>query len=313
MSDSNRYNGPSHLGYFGVLAAIVLACILVGGLTYLQGRETERRGSAPKSHQEAAKVQAKSICIGREPGSLFECVYGLIEASAQAAHDEQDLSAQQRAASSALVAAIISFLTLVVTGVGVWFVKGTLEATLKAVEDTRAATLEMQRANSIAREMGEAQTRCYIDLGEMTVGVNEDGQATIVAKVKNTGNTPARNLSWICEVNVGVSKTPPSALKPSYFGTVIPAASDYTLIPKKKAKIGNWETGMESRKGRISVYAIISWQDVFGQSWGAIYERAIPLPTTLGESVKARKIETPFWDCYQRLPDRNEYGDGTPD
>lgn len=313
MFSCDRCGRYPHLGYLGVLAAIVLASALVGYLTYLQGRETERRYYAPHAYQEAGKTQAQRACVGREPSIIFECVYDHVEASAQAAHDEQDLSAQQRAATSTMVAAMLSFLSLVVTGLGVWFVKRTLDATMKAVADTSAATLEMQRANVIAREMGEAQTRCYIDLGEMTVSVSADGHATVLAKVKNTGNTPAQHLSWRCEANIGKYKVPPGDLKPSNFGTAIPAASDYIPIPKKKINIGRWETGDEIQKGYISVYAIISWKDVFGQNWGAIYERAITLPTEFGESTKARKLEAPFWDCYHRLSSYDEDGNGNAD
>jgi len=74
------------------------------------------------------------------------------ETAYQTAHDEQDLSAQQRAASSALITAVLSFLALVLSGFGVWFVKKTLDATIAAVEDTGKATRAMERQNRLAED-----------------------------------------------------------------------------------------------------------------------------------------------------------------
>jgi hypothetical protein len=119
------------------------------GLGWLQGGETERRYQTPAAYEASAKRDAERVC-GTGPGA-FECIYEKVEATKEQASTEQDLSAQQRAANAALASAIISFATLVVTAVGVAFVKSTLDATWKAVEDTGDATQAMRESNEIAR------------------------------------------------------------------------------------------------------------------------------------------------------------------
>ncbi|MBT2186604.1 hypothetical protein KK488_06540 [Sphingobium sp. H33] len=118
------------------------------GLGWLQGSETERRYQTPAAYQASAKADAERVC-GAGPGA-FDCIYEKVEAAKEQASTEQDLSAQQRAANSALASAVISFLTLVVTAIGVVFVKSTLDATWKAVDDTGNATEAMLEANKIA-------------------------------------------------------------------------------------------------------------------------------------------------------------------
>lgn len=151
MSDGNRGQGNPHLGAYGVALAIVLCTIITGILSYSSGRESERRNHAPASYSRAAKQDAERACVGMDSGTAFECIYEKVEASQEQARGEQDLSAQQRAASAAMISAIIALLTLGATGMGVWYVKRTLDATLEAVKDTSKATVAMNDANEIAK------------------------------------------------------------------------------------------------------------------------------------------------------------------
>lgn len=152
MSGINRGVRTADLGGFGVLAAIVICCIIVGLLGYLQGQQTERDKQTSKTYAEAAQKDAQRACIGMQPGAAFECIYEKVESSNEQANADKDLTAQFRAADSALLSAVFAFLTLAISGLGVWYVKRTLDATLKAVEDTSEATEAMREANKIARE-----------------------------------------------------------------------------------------------------------------------------------------------------------------
>ncbi|MCZ4343506.1 hypothetical protein O4H52_17985 [Sphingomonadaceae bacterium G21617-S1] len=175
--------------------AIAFSCLLVGGLAYLQGRDSERRDNTPKAYEASAKKHAERTCVGMEPGAVFECVYDHVEASTQAAHDKQDLSAQQRAATSALASAVFALLTLGLSGLGVWYVKRTLDATLAAVEDTSEATKAMGEANDIARQSLSTTNRAWIEIaphkvGDIKMGADEI-RFSLTAKVTNIGNTVA--------------------------------------------------------------------------------------------------------------------------
>ena len=151
MSGSDRGKGTPPLEWALPFIGIIVALILASGLGWLDGREAERRYQTPHRHAESAKASAERACAGLEPGAAFECVYEKVEASENTAQTEQDLSAQQRAASSALASAIVALFGLIATIVGVWFVKRTLDATLEAVQDTSEATVAMREANTIAK------------------------------------------------------------------------------------------------------------------------------------------------------------------
>ena len=162
MFRGDRGERNPHLGAYGILLAIFLCTIIAGVLSYSSGRESERRDNAPASYSRAAKQDAQRACVGMETGTTFECIYEKVEASQEQARGEQDLSAQQRAATSALVTAILSGIALILSGVGVWFIKGTLDATLEAVKETG-------NANKIARESFALENRAVLYLGELQV------------------------------------------------------------------------------------------------------------------------------------------------
>jgi hypothetical protein len=195
MSDSSGGKQGRDLGPIGYFSAIILCCIIVGGLTYSLGRENQRRNDTPASYAKAAKADAQSACIDSKGAAAFECIYEKVEAAQEQARGEQDLSAQQKAASAALLSALIAFATLILSGFGVWYVKRTLEATLEAVEDTGKATEAMEKQNRIAEDTAKRQLRAYVSTDdEMVVGFYHGGPAIFSAKIHNRGQTPAYDL-----------------------------------------------------------------------------------------------------------------------
>lgn len=202
MSDGVRSSEPATLGAFGYFSAIALCCIIVGGLAYGLGRQDERRYETPASYAKAAKADAQSACAEQEKATAFECIYEKVQASQEQARGEEDLRAQQQASNSALLSTIISFLALIVTGAGVWFVKRTLAATLEAVKDTRKATVAVQEANEIAREGIEKQSRAYV-YPEVVEGVSQPDNTdqnfgwAFAIRWKNSGITPAVSASIV--------------------------------------------------------------------------------------------------------------------
>jgi hypothetical protein len=175
-------------------------------LGVLNGGQTERRQQTPAAYSQAAKDDAQRSCIGRDPGALFECIYEKVEASKEQATTEQDLSAQQRAADSALASAVIALLTLAITGYGVWLVKGTLDATLEAVEDTSEATAEMRRSNDIAfnAQRPWVAVNCTLTKFERK---SRHLTAEFVVSFKNIGQTIARDCHCSAHVNIVDAKT----------------------------------------------------------------------------------------------------------
>jgi hypothetical protein len=198
MSDGNRGKRPE-----AIIAASFCAVALIGALILLyilgtlNGREAERREQTPASYSQAAKADAQRSCAGREGTAAFECIYERVESSQEQARGEQDLSAQQRAATSALAAAVIALLTLTITGIGVWFVKRTLDATLQAVEDTSKATHAMREANEIARDMARHERRPYLYPNRTEILRTDNGWVDVLIELKNFGRGPARKLELV--------------------------------------------------------------------------------------------------------------------
>lgn len=234
MHDGDRSNEPATLGAFGYFSAIVLCCLIVGGLTYDLGRENERRYETPASYAKAAKADAQSACVGREGSAAFECIYEKVEAAQEQARGEQDLSAQQKAANSALISALVAFATLILTGVGVWYVKRTLEATLKAVEDTGKATSAMERQNEIAiKSMGTS--RAWIT----PTGINYHFLDSCTVDGVFIGNTIAVNANWI---NSGGSPAIKCAVIRAYKMFPIGTPKDRQIVPIEMPRFDDMST-----------------------------------------------------------------------
>lgn len=193
MHDIDKADRPATLGAFGYFAAIVLCCIIVGGLTYGFGREDERRSNTPARYAKAAKTDVASACVNTDGPPAFECVYEKVKATQEQARGEQDLSAQLRSANAAMISALIAFATLVLSAIGVWYVKRTLDATLKAVKDTSIATSAMVKQNDLA----EAAQRPWVSIDCEVVELERDGglmKVVYVLSFINQGKMAARSF-----------------------------------------------------------------------------------------------------------------------
>ena len=111
------------------ILAVFGTLVLLYSVGLLNGEQSERRSNYPHAHSESAKQKAERACIGSDPTAVFECVVSYVEASENTAYTEQDLSAQQRAAWGALVAAFAGLLSVGVSLLGLYWIKGTLDAT----------------------------------------------------------------------------------------------------------------------------------------------------------------------------------------
>lgn len=176
--------------------ALFGTCLLLYVSGQLVGGQSERRKYVPIIYKHAAKVDARLACIELRVPDPFECIYDRLQAAQDQARAEQDLSAQQLAAVSSLASALIAFFAMIITTVGVWFVKRTLDETRKAVEDTGIATLAMKEQNRIAETTAMQQLRAYLILDEPVFNpiLDLDGklkQLVIYFRMSNSGETPA--------------------------------------------------------------------------------------------------------------------------
>lgn len=193
---------------FALLLAFVLVSLVVGYLAFISGVETERGQRYADAYVQSAKDDAKRACIGMETSLAFECVYERVEASQSQANARLDLEAQQWMRFWAAVMAFIALASVILTAAALWYIRGTLLETEKIARDSKRtanasqdATRAMIEANRLAKKMGEAQVRCYISITDVKIRISpfQNNSFDIVFKLKNSGNSPVRNIRFSVE------------------------------------------------------------------------------------------------------------------
>lgn len=128
---------------------------------------------------------AASVAIGTE-----------VHAEREQQRADADLQAQQDMAFYALLMVVATVATVIITGVGVWFVKRTLDATLQAVKDTGEATQAMLEANRIAKDANRAWLT--LDLQHGFTNSQTDGDRLLFfadLTISNIGRMPALGVA----------------------------------------------------------------------------------------------------------------------
>lgn len=202
MSDSDRGERSQALGQsLGVLLAIFFVALIVGFLAYSSGIEGERRNQYPAAYAKAAKEDARRACIGGESSAIFECVYERVEASQNQATAKQDLDAQQGMKFWAAVMAFIALGTLILTGIALWFIRGTLIETAKMANDTKdmaTASIDATKAMLRQNDLAIAAQRPWITLAVSDVRILKRGASTLIsyqAEALNCGREAAHNFN----------------------------------------------------------------------------------------------------------------------
>lgn len=300
MSGSNRSGNAKALDWVLPLFGITLAVALAWGFGWLQAREEYKREQASNSYAAAAKQDAQSACIGTDPGAVFECVNEKAKTAYQTAHDEQDLSAQQRAASSALASTVLSFLALALSGIGVWYIKRTLDATLEAVEDTGKATKAMERQNEIA----ESAQRPWITVKSLEIdpiAISKDaddrlfvainGQVTVA----NIGQAIARNF---CVISTAI------AWKDSFRYSGL---GESEMIPPRHP-MGSIPDNLGPADERTVHFTAIEPIDEIMPSVGCFCVSVAVLYSTVGQEGAKEHIIWQTWDVAKKVRTRSTRG-----
>lgn len=193
MSDSNRGERSEALGQgLAILASVILCCTIVAVLTFAWVSYSTDRDERAEYYQAEAQRNSEAICVGREGGLLAECIEEQRRASRDAYTAEQDLNAQRQMALWALWMFIVSACTAGLTLWALWYVRGTLQATREALDDTGNATKAMVEANRIA---SEAQ-RPWLTVEVLSAGpwvMSESGHIKLnhTLRIENCGHSPA--------------------------------------------------------------------------------------------------------------------------
>ncbi len=273
-----------------LVMALFLCSLIVGMLAYTQGIERERRFQSPHHHAEPAETEARRACAGLEVNGMFECVFKRVEASEEISRTEQDLTAQQRAATSALVAAIVSALTLIVTAVGVWFVKRTLDATVEAVKDTSEATASMKEQT---RLMANAQ-RPWLDFD---IRVEEFWAETgpclwLTVKVIGDQQFPAAHLRAMANIHLMAGRPFDESERARKY--ILEYFKDHkaigpTVFPRSPAELSHVIAAVPQVRGPVMLTLVVGLEYSFGQSSGVTF-RDFTL-TGAGQALEDERLD----------------------
>jgi hypothetical protein len=94
----------------------------------------------------------KQACGKRSHSELPDCIAKVVATQRESIRGESDLAAQWEAARWVKLAGFAAMAQLLATIVGLYYIKGTLDETRKAVIDTGEATAEMRTANKLTAE-----------------------------------------------------------------------------------------------------------------------------------------------------------------
>lgn len=268
MSGSNRSDRPAAIAF--CVVALLGVAVLIGVVGWSLGRQAEQRYNQPHQHAENAKDEAKRSCVGIEPATVFECVYEKVERSGDTARSEQDLTAQQEAAWATMLGSGVSALALFATLVGLFYVRGTLLATLKAVEDTSEATEAMREANEIARDGDRPWVAV---LGPETVkietgvkdGKDISGSAGFTLFIGNNGNRPAKLKFAYLEIFTTIFDVIPNftvnKINQNMNGFLVkggpPTALPIVILPK------NFSEAFFAGNTKLWAYVAVDYYDVY--------------------------------------------------
>lgn len=191
MSDSDRDERSPALEWILPTVGIALAIAIAAFLGHLSGQQQERANTAYR-YEQSARESATRECVGTEPDRVFECVVEKIETAKQAEHNSKDLTAQQQAAWAGMLNSSLAPFALAATILGLIWIKGTLDATRAAVEETGKATRAMERQNEL---VAKAQ-RPWLDF-DIEIETGSTVMAYVLGikvKVINQSNFPAHDV-----------------------------------------------------------------------------------------------------------------------
>lgn len=153
-----------------------------------QAAESINHRYATDEYAQRAEDRIRIYCGGLEGSIRAECIAKTIDAVEEQRRAEEDLRAQNNMARSTLWMMWASIFAVILTFVGVVYVRRTLDQTV-------AANSAAQAAVSVTREIGKAQVRAYLSISDArVVNVYLSGHPKLILKVRNTGQSPA----WGC-------------------------------------------------------------------------------------------------------------------
>lgn len=204
----------------------------------------------------------------------------------------RDLRAQEDMAFWAMGMFVAAIATFAITSIGTILIWRQVRLTRHAVQEAIAGTEATREASEIAREIGQAQARCYMSAKNVTFRINTFAIPNISMNALNSGQSPARNFRWTFQVRVKVMPNgwewESQPTEPSGARDVAAQQNEPLLLgiadghPISQGDLSDLELGPDVL---INVRILAVWNDVFGTEWQETWLFQSLAPTGLDVEV----------------------------
>lgn len=210
MSGSDRGKG------FAIVTAVLFTFVAIGFTVAIwriaseHGAIVHEQGSNARNYAARAEQDIEDRCLLLDTVAKAKCISEIIQSTNEHQRAEKDLIAQTEMSLWAFWMVVISCFTVILTGVGVWFVFRTAQFTHKTLIEAEKTTKAAIDTVDETRRIGESQTRAYIEFHSrefIPVFSSEISSAPIGFRfritIKNSGQTPAHLVRSITTFNTG--------------------------------------------------------------------------------------------------------------
>lgn len=247
-----------------LIGASLLALLAASALLFIGfgiGVSSGRYGTEAElyvSTREAPLRDDLKKCVTAAGVAQTTCIAEAIRASRSDERAELDLDAQRSSSRWSLWLLFVSIGQLLVSAGGFIALFRTLR--------------QAQEANEIARDVGEAQTRCYLSPSDVTLRIDGHGNPRVELSVFNSGQSPAIDFHWLFTARVRLTGTwdwtsGQMELDQFHPGTYIPsqASSNLSLTFLNGAPLpqGDLSDLLLAPTIRLNVEITALWRDVF--------------------------------------------------
>jgi len=153
---------------------------LISDANSLQSLYEQQAKAKADAYADRSYIAVENRCRPLAPLAEYECIREENQTARQGQHDEYDLQAQLVTSVWTRYMGVAAMIGMGVGILGVGLVYFTFQAT--------------REGNKINQRIGEAQTRCYLTITKASIKIWKGGVPEIRFSVKNSGNSPARNL-----------------------------------------------------------------------------------------------------------------------
>ena len=249
-----------------VAAAIVVLGLIAIGLFHQHGYQ-QYAADHTAEYAKYAEQKAGEACRGVAAEQLVHCFSeARVEAELEKQsyeHDQADLVAQRKAALWAEMMGGAAVVGMGLSIVGVFLVWITFVAT--------------REGNKITERIGEAQTRCYLRVTNVRVKIWKGSVPEIYCTIKNSGNSPARSLKIVHEIEyIILSKDTDTLGLDTGLSDMRGPEDTYEITAGDEFEVPKFPIAdnfsdpvlraFESKDYSLCIKVVVSltWQDVFG-------------------------------------------------